>query len=284
MSNLRFRRLREPEPMAPQAKRLKTDRVQVPNPSEPVQGSSHSKLLLGCSPANNDVLPTSAPAPSGLTIETLTAACEFLRQADPRLAPLIDIDQPPVRLLSKPGSCFGSLAKSIVFQQLATKAAAAIYARVLTAAGCEETLTPEAILAAPVQDLRGAGLSQQKVDYLLDLSSHFSDGRLSDKGIVAIADPEALRSRLCAVKGIGPWSVDMFTMFHLGAPDVLPTGDLGVRKGMQELYGLKELPGPAAMAEVAAAWAPYKSVGSYYMWRVEVKKAAAKGKGKRGVR
>jgi DNA-3-methyladenine glycosylase II len=87
-------------------------------------------------------------------------------------------------------------------------------------------------------------------------------------------DELTLAAELTKVKGIGRWSVDMFSMFHLGHPDVLPVGDLGVRRGMGHLYGLRELPGPAQMADIAAIWAPWRSVGSYYMWRVDVPRAA----------
>ena len=220
-------------------------------------------------------------------METLTTAAAHLRTVDPILAPLIDQHGIPDRLLAKGPGSFSSLAKSIVFQQLATRAAAVIYARVLTVCGPECVasgfLAPGSVLAAPEEALRGAGLSQRKVSYLKDLSTHFNDDRLSDDRI-DVMTAEELHKALTAVKGLGPWSVDMFCLFHLGLHDVLPVGDLGVRKGMQELYALKELPGPGEMEQVAEKWKPYRSLGSFYMWRVETVRgsgAASKKKGKK---
>jgi len=118
-----------------------------------------------------------------------------------------------------------------------------------------------------------------KASYLHDLSRHFNDGMLSDEAIFGM-DRDSLQSALCSVKGLGPWSVDMFSMFHLGSPDVLPTGDLGVRRGMQVLYGMKELPTPKQMEAMTEGWRPWRSVGSYYMWRVEIPKKTIKKKKK----
>ncbi len=210
----------------------------------------------------------------GLTMDTLQHACSHLTSADPRLAPLIAEHGVPERLLAKGPGAFASLSKSICFQQLATRAAAVIYDRVLTAACCEEAgvLDPASVLATPQEILAGAGLSGRKASYLHDLARHFDEGLLSDELIDAMT-AEELHTALTAVKGLGPWSVDMFLLFHLGLPDILPVGDLGVRKGMQHLYNLKELPSAAQMEVVAEQWKPFRSVGSYYMWRVEVAKA-----------
>lgn len=225
-----------------------------------------------------DALPLGA---AGFTQQTLEAARDFLLKADPKLAPMIAEHGAPDRLLKKTGPNFPTLAKAIVFQQLATTAAAKIYGRVLTTCGCTELLTPEAVLAAPMADLRAAGLSERKASYLQDLAQHFSDGRLSDAKIAAM-DEATLERALCAVKGIGIWTCHMHAMFHLGSPDVLPVGDLGVRKGMQALYGLKELPSADAMHRIAEKWRPFASLGSYYMWKVPTeKKAGGGGKAKK---
>lgn len=209
-----------------------------------------------------------------LTMETLQHACSHLTTADPRLAALIAVHGPPERLLAKGPGAFASLSKSICFQQLATQAAAVIYGRILTACSCEEPggLNPASVLATSQDALAGAGLSGRKSAYLHDLARHFQEGLLTDDLIDAM-NAEELHAALTAVKGLGPWSVDMFSLFHLGLPDILPVGDLGVRKGMQHLYSLKELPSAAQMEVVAEQWKPYRSVGSYYMWRVEVPKA-----------
>jgi DNA-3-methyladenine glycosylase II len=230
-------------------------------------GAGGSSVLNGTSAANELFS-------RGLTMEILSHACSQLTAADPLLAPLIAEHGIPERLLAKGGGAFASLSKSICFQQLATKAAATIYGRVLKTCSCEEAgvLDSAAVLATPQDTLAGAGLSGRKASYLHDLARHFEQGLLSDELIDSMT-AEELQTSLTAVKGLGPWSVDMFCLFHLGLPDVLPVGDLGVRKGMQTLYSLKQLPSPAEMEAVAENWRPFRSVGAYYMWRVEVPKA-----------
>lgn len=220
----------------------------------------------------------------GLTMDTLQHACSHLSSADPRLSPLIAQHGPPDRLLAKGPGAFSSLSKSICFQQLATRAAAVIYGRVLTACQCEDAgmLNPASVLATPQEVLAAAGLSGRKASYLHDLARHFNEGLLGDE-IIDAMNPEELHTALTAVKGLGPWSVDMFCLFHLGLPDILPVGDLGVRKGMQHLYSLKELPSAAQMEVIAEQWKPFRSVGSYYMWRVEVPKASTSTKKKKSI-
>ena len=206
----------------------------------------------------------------GLTLETLQSACEYLATADAKLAPLIQLHGIPDRLLVKGPGAFATLSKSICFQQLATAAAAKIFARVLEACGCTEAgiLDYSSVLNAPHEALCAAGLSRNKASYLHDLACHFQDGHLSDEIIMEL-DTQGLHTSLTKVRGLGPWSVDMFAMFHLGLPDVLPVGDLGVRRGMQALYGLKSLPTPSQMEAIASSWQPWRSVGSYFMWRVD---------------
>lgn len=217
---------------------------------------------------------SSSKIPS-FTRETLQAAFEHLKAADPILAPvLISHKVPPESLLPKinDGSTFASLSKSICYQQLATKAAAKIFTRVLKVdASCAASgaLTPRAVLDATLEDLRGAGLSERKAQYLRDLALHYEEGILSCSQI-RMMDLEELHSALTAVKGIGPWTVDMFLIFDYGATDCLPTSDLGVRRGMQTLYKLKKLPTPSEMEAIAEKWRPWRSLGSYMMWKVLV--------------
>ncbi|WIA09969.1 hypothetical protein OEZ85_010181 [Tetradesmus obliquus] len=203
------------------------------------------------------------------TVEIIRTATEQLAVADPRLAPLIAQHGPPERLLSKSSSCFVSLAKSILYQQLAGSAAAAIYSRFLAVCGVpdETALTPAAVLAAPQPALRGCGLSERKASYLQELAAHFADGRLSDELLTGASDAQLL-SALTAVRGVGPWTVDMFAMFHLGRPDVLPVGDLAVRKGLAHLNGLPHQPSAAEMQALTQHWRPFRSLGCYYMWRL----------------
>lgn len=229
------------------------------------------KLLLGAE--NSPSKKSKASSKDALDIETLNLACKHLANVDEKLAPLIDLHGPPERLLAKTSNnCFATLSKSIVFQQLATAAAAKIFGRVLDTCGCKEEgfLNPQATLKTSTEDLCKAGLSSRKASYLHDLAHHFEIGMLSDDIIVKFS-AEELHTSLTRVKGLGPWSVDMFAMFHLGRPDVFPLGDLGVRKGMMHLYGLSE-ESPQKMEKIAEKWKPYRSVGSYFMWRVEVPK------------
>ncbi|KAL6778936.1 MAG1 [Auxenochlorella protothecoides x Auxenochlorella symbiontica] len=211
--------------------------------------------------------PANAGPTVGLTMATLHEAVEHLKQVDARLLPLIEEHGPPSGLLAKEGSSFAALARSIIGQQLATKAAAVIFQRTLEACQCLDTgfLTPESLITTDMAALRACGLSQRKAEYLTGLARLFSDGVLTNEGIQGM-DDATLTTELTKVRGLGQWSVHMFAMFHLGHPDILPVGDLGVRKGMQWLYGLKDLPDPETMEGVAAAWKPYRSVGSHYMW------------------
>ncbi|KAF8015472.1 hypothetical protein BT93_H1095 [Corymbia citriodora subsp. variegata] len=205
-------------------------------------------------------------------------ALRHLRRSDPLLSALIDTLQPPT--FASSARPFLALARSILYQQLATKAAQTIYARFLALFGGggggdgEDGVSPDSLLALSPQQLRQAGVSGRKAGYLHDLAENYRSGALSDESILEMGD-EALLSALTRVKGIGVWSVHMFMMFSLHRPDVLPVGDLGVRKGLQAMHELKELPKPLEMEELCEKWRPYRSVGSWYMWRLMESKAAA---------
>ncbi len=122
-------------------------------------------------------------------------------------------------------------------------------------------------MSTPQRTFRAAGVSRQKASYLKDLARHVVDARLDFDDMDALSDDEVI-GRLTAVHGIGEWTAHMFLMFQLGRPDILPVGDLGVRKGMQVAYRLRKPPTPARAKKIGAAWSPYASVGSWYMWRV----------------
>ncbi|MQL73590.1 hypothetical protein Taro_005949 [Colocasia esculenta] len=203
----------------------------------------------------------------------VAAAIHRLRGADPQLARVIEAHEPPVfQCLHLP---FHSLARSILYQQLAFKAAASIYSRFLALCGGEAGVVPETVLSLTQHQLRQIGVSARKASYLHDLANKYRNGILSDTSIVAM-DDKSLFTMLTMVKGIGAWSVHMFMIFSLHRPDVLPVGDLGVRKGVQLLYGLNTLPRPSQMEQLCERWKPYRSVGSWYMWRlVEAKGAPA---------
>jgi len=194
------------------------------------------------------------------------AAVAHLRQADPILARVIDSVGPFA--LEPRGGPFPALAMAIFFQQLAGPAARAIMKRVLDLLNTDEArfFTPEAFLAAADEDLRTAGLSRQKLSYLRDLADKFASGQLQEDEFAALGDEEVI-GRVSSVKGIGRWTAEMFLIFSLGRPDVLPVDDLGVRRGFQLTYGLDGLASPEQMRAIAEPWRPFRSVGTWYMWR-----------------
>ena len=192
-------------------------------------------------------------------------ALAHLRKVDPLLGALIEragaYDAP------RRSDPYAALVRAILFQQLAGAAASAIQKRFFALhEPVDVAPTPEQILALTDEQFRAAGLSRQKMGYLRDLALHVMDGRLDLQALPALPDEEVVQ-RITAVKGLGEWSAHMFLMFHLGRPDVLPTGDLGVRNGMRITYGLEAAPTPKEALLIGAPWAPYRSVGSWYMWR-----------------
>lgn len=197
--------------------------------------------------------------------QKLRQAEAHLAKNDKRLAPVIAASG-PCRL--KPHTDhYGELVGSIVGQQLSTKAAATIWQRVL-ALFDGHMPTPEELILVDDQKLRDAGLSWAKVKYVKDLAQHVLDKRL-DLEHVATMPNEQLIEQLTAVKGLGEWSAQMFMMFGLGRLDILPMGDLGVRKAVMNLYGLKAMPTPEQMITISNKnhWHPYESVASWYLWQ-----------------
>jgi 3-methyladenine DNA glycosylase/8-oxoguanine DNA glycosylase len=194
------------------------------------------------------------------------AAVLHLRGADAILARVIDSAGPFT--LEPVSGAYRALARAIFFQQLAGPAARAIMRRVLDLLGTDDArfFTPEQFLAATDEDLRAAGLSRQKMVYLRDLADKFASGQLREYEFDDLDDEEVIR-RVAAVKGIGRWTAEMFLIFSLGRPDVLPVDDLGVRRGFQVVYGLDGLASPERMRTIAEPWRPYRSVGTWYMWR-----------------
>jgi DNA-3-methyladenine glycosylase II len=168
------------------------------------------------------------------------------------------------RKRGRPADPYGVLVRSITGQQLSTKAAATIYGRLTELYG-GRTPTPREILATDPQQLRAVGLSNAKAAYLRDLAEHIVDGELPVDELTELPDAEVAKL-LMAVKGLGRWTVDMFLMFHLGRPDILPVGDLGIRKAVQTHYGLKELPKAAEIEQIAEAWRPHRTLASLYLW------------------
>lgn len=193
-------------------------------------------------------------------------AVRHLRAADPVLAKLMARAGPfalEIRSLHDP---FEALARNIVFQQLHGKAAEAIHARVVALCGGGR-LTPEDVLGAGEEEMRGAGLSAAKLSALRDLAAKTIDGTVPTLARMRRMTDEEIVERLTQVRGIGRWTVEMLLMFRLGRPDVLPVGDFAVRKGFAVAYGLKESPKPKELTEYGERWRPYRSVASWYMWR-----------------
>ena len=166
----------------------------------------------------------------------------------------------------RPDDHYGALVRSIVGQQLSTKAARAIYERLLAHFG-GHTPSPEEVLAADPEEMRAAaGLSHAKVGFLRSLAEHVIDGSLELARLDELPD-EQVTAELVAVKGLGPWTADMFLLFHLQRPDVLAVGDLGIRRAAMIAYRLEELPGPDELTAIAEPWRPYRSVACRYLWR-----------------
>ncbi len=196
------------------------------------------------------------------------APMKHLRGADKVMGGLVKEHGPldeTERRRGRPGDAYGALVRSIVGQQLSTKAARTIYER-LTELFDGHTPTPRQLLDADPEAVRGAGLSRPKVGYLRDLAEHVEDGELDLEHLVELSDDEVI-AQLTAIKGLGVWTAHMFLIFHLGRPDVLPVGDLGIRRGAQIAYGLDELPDPKELETIAEPWRPYRSLACLYLWR-----------------
>lgn len=163
-----------------------------------------------------------------------------------------------------PVDAYGMLLRSVVGQQLSVKAAATIYGRVLDLFG-GETPPPEKLLEVEPEKLRAAGLSGRKVEYVRDLASHVLSGELELDRLDEL-DDEAVIAEITAVRGFGVWSAHMFLIFFLERPDVLPTGDLGIRNAVKSAYGLDEVPAPAELERIAEPWRPHRSLACIYLW------------------
>ena len=193
-------------------------------------------------------------------------AIEHLRRTDPKLAKIIDEIGDCEMTPRTEGTHFDALVRAIVYQQLSGKAAATIHGRFMGLYGGRAPL-PEEVLATSDEQLRSVGLSRQKIASIKDLSSKIVSGEVEIDKLDAMTDDEIIAS-LVRVRGIGRWSAQMFLMFRLGRPNVLPDLDLGVQKGVQHTYRLPTLPTPKDVLRIGERWAPFASVASWYMWRM----------------
>ena len=195
------------------------------------------------------------------TPEYWSAACEHLTRKDRVLRRLIP--RFGDACLQSRGDAFVTLARSIVGQQISVKAAQSVWNRF---EALPRRLTPAQVLKLKVDDMRAAGLSARKVEYLVDLALHFDSGRIHVDQWQAM-DDEAIIAELVAIRGIGRWTAEMFLMFHLLRPDVLPLDDVGLINGISLNYFSGEPVSRSEAREVAAAWAPWRTVATWYMWR-----------------
>jgi DNA-3-methyladenine glycosylase II len=190
-------------------------------------------------------------------------ARRLLARRDPVLRDLIRAHGPCGLADAQHTDPFRALVSAIISQQLSTKAAATIKARVDALVGIP--LTPARVAAVDDTALRTAGLSRQKIAYLRDLCERVTTGQLALSKLSAMTD-DAVVEALTSVKGIGRWTAEMFLMFRLHRPDVLPVGDLGILKAVQRAYGMRAVPTPQRLTKLGEQWRPYRSVACWYLW------------------
>jgi len=190
-------------------------------------------------------------------------AIQHLQAADPVMAAIIERVGPYRPRHATPD--FHNMARSITYQQLHGKAAATIFGRVCIATGCE-TLTPEKVLALSIEQMRACGLSQQKLAYIRDLAEKTLNGDVKFEQLPTMDDEDVIE-HLTRVKGIGRWSAQMFLMFALKRPDVMPVVDLGINVAIKKAYNKRKVPKPKQILKISEPWKPYRSVACWYLWR-----------------
>jgi len=217
------------------------------------------------------------------------AAVLSLSAADRKLARFMKLAGPCGLQLDDAESPFESLVEAIVYQQLHGKAAETIFNRVKAIFAPERFPSPRLLLEVPEELLRGAGLSRQKTAAIRDLAARTLDGTVPDLRAARRMSDDEIIERLTSVRGVGRWTVEMFLIFHLGRPDVLPIGDYGVLQGWALTHRRGKMPKPKELGSYGERWKPFRSVASWYMWRAvhldrakkaadSLKKGAAKGK------
>jgi DNA-3-methyladenine glycosylase II len=206
----------------------------------------------------------------------VSEAADFLRNCDPVLARIIG-QVGPLQIRFR-RERFPALVRAIIFQQLAGRAALAIYQRFVKTVGHGRFPTPAQVIAASDEDLRQAGLSRGKMAYIRDLARHVRDGSLNFRKFSRMPDEEVI-AELVRIHGIGRWTAEMFLMFNLRRPDVLPVDDLGLRSAAAKAYGLSQLPAAKELRAMGERWRPYRSAAVWYFWqstRLVTADAAAK--------
>ena len=210
-------------------------------------------------------------------------ARRLLLRKDPVLAALIRAHGPCGLADGVRVDYFSALVRSIIFQQLSTKAASTIHTR-LVALLPDGKVTAPGIAALTEEQLRSVGISRQKSMYLRDLSGKIASGALTLEGVEAL-DDEGVIAALTTVKGIGRWTAEMFLMFRLHRPDILPVGDLGILTAVQRAYGMRKRPTPERLRKLGDAWKPYRSIACWYLWRsLDIGSAARARRAVKGTR
>ena len=193
------------------------------------------------------------------------AARRHLMRADPKLAAIIKRIGPCELHAAAPKDPFEALCMSIASQQLSTKAADTIFRRFCDLFPPDRRPSPERVMTLGDDEIRAVGFSRPKVGFIKDLAAHVLDGRLDLAGLTKHPDEEVMR-QLVGVKGIGRWTAEIFLMFRLGRPDILPADDLGLMNAVHRVYRLRKRPDPKRLRQMGETWRPYRSVASWYLW------------------
>jgi DNA-3-methyladenine glycosylase II len=204
----------------------------------------------------------SVAKPKPLSIQKAVTA---LRKLDPEMAPLLDAFQ--MEDLQPETDFYRSLTRAIIYQQLSGKAAKTISDRFVALYKEKKYPSPKDVLKTDHEILRSVGLSNAKAKYIKNISEAFLDGSVDHQNLGSLSDDDIM-NQLVSIKGVGPWTAQMFLMFTLNRPDIFPTGDLGVQKGFQQYFKLKELPSPKIMEKRSQKWKPHRTVASLFFWKV----------------
>ena len=198
-------------------------------------------------------------------MKNILTALKYLKKTDPRFGTLIDeFGEPDFELQD---NYFKSLVRSIIYQQLSGKSAFAIYSRYLQLFNSTEFPSPQQVIAIPDSHYTSIGLSRQKTCYIKEIAQAFSTKEIVPENIPKLKDDE-IRKQFIKIKGIGPWTIDMFLMFALNRPDILPVNDLGIQKGFKLFFRLNELPDENFMVEKAKNWRPFRTIACWYLWKL----------------
>ena len=198
-------------------------------------------------------------------MKNILTALKYLKKTEPRFGTLIDeFGEPDFELQD---NYFKSLVRSIIYQQLSGKSAFAIYNRYLQLFNSTEFPSPQQVLAIPDSHYKSIGLSRQKTCYIKEISQAFSNKEIVPENIPKMKDDE-VRKQFIKIKGIGPWTIDMFLMFTLNRPDILPVNDPGIQKGFKSFFSLNELPDENFMVEKSEKWKPFRTIACWYLWKL----------------